>query len=175
MKNLHQLMSDQHLIMSFISDFSREKFTNILNLVKETVSKPDIPILTQKRIYAVSVESLDNILKYVNTTRQGDLPINFKSNLFVITESLDSYEIKTGSYILNHEKNNLQNQIDLVNTLNKEKLQELYKHTLLNSKPQGGGLGIIEMALKTNNKILYEFIYETEIVSLLTICVTLKK
>lgn len=175
MKNLYKLMDEQHLIMSFVSDFSREKFASLLTLIKDTVSKPDIPFFIQKRLYAISVESLDNILKYINATKQDNLPINFRSNLFIITEQLQCYEIKTGSYILNSEKDLLQSQIDLLNSLNKEQLKKFYLETLLKSKPEGGGLGIIEMALKTNNKIEYDFLYETENISLLLIQTKLEK
>ena len=175
MKNLYTIMGEQHLIMSFVSDFSREKLASILALVKETLRKPNIAVHLQKRLYAVSVESLDNILKYLNSTIQDNLPIKFSSNLFIITEQDDYYIIKTGSYILNKQKAILQKQIDAVNSLDKEDLKKFHTETLLNSRPEGGGLGIIEMALKTNNKIEYNFLFETEDVSLLVIETKLNK
>ena len=137
--------------------------------------KPNIAVHLQKRLYAVSVESLDNILKYLNSTIQDNLPIKFSSNLFIITEQDDYYIIKTGSYILNKQKALLQKQIDAVNSLDKEDLKKFHTETLLNSRPEGGGLGIIEMALKTNNKIEYNFLFETEDVSLLVIETKLNK
>jgi len=175
MLNVYKLMESEHLIMSFISDFTREKFSSLLSMVKECINKPDMPILTRNRLYAISVESLDNILKYLNSTIQDNLPIKFSSNLFIITEQDDYYIIKTGSYILNKQKAILQKQIDAVNSLDKEELKKFHTETLLNSRPEGGGLGIIEMALKTNNKIEYNFLFETEDVSLLVIETKLNK
>lgn len=169
-------MGEQHLIMSFMSDFSREKFESLLLLVKEAVNKPNIPFLTQKRLYAVSVESLDNILENISNTKQDNLPINFSSKLFIIAEHEDGYSVKTGSYILNEQKCVLQNQIDKVNSLNKNQMQKFYLETLLKkSKPEGGGLGIIEMSLKTNNKIEYEFLPETDNISLLVVQTKMEK
>jgi hypothetical protein len=175
MQNLYNLMGEQHLLMSFVSHFSRQKFESLLVLVKETVAKPEIPLFIQKRLYAISVESLDNILKYINTTQQKDLPINFRSNLFIISELEQHYEIRTGSSILNDEIAILQSYVDKVNSLTKEELQKFYLDKLLKSKPEGGGLGIVEMAIKTNNKIEYNFLYETETISLLLIQTKLQK
>ena len=169
MKNLYTIMGEYHLIMSFVSDFSREKLASILALVKETVRKPNIPIHIQKRLYSISVESLDNILKYLNSTDLENLPISYRSKLFIITEQENDYIIKTGSYVLKTQSVVIKKQIDIVNSMDKSQLQKLHLETLASSKPEGGGLGIIEMAMRTNNLIEYEFLKETDDISLFII------
>ena len=175
MLNVYKLMESEHLIMSFISDFTREKFSSLLSMVKECINKPDMPILTRNRLYAISVESLDNILKYINETKDENLPLNFRSNLFIISELEDYYEIRTGSYILYSQKRILQHYINHINTMTHDELKDFYRKKLTNSKPEGGGLGIIEMALKTKNKIVFEFLDETENVSLFIAYTRLQK
>lgn len=168
MQNLYQHIGDNHLLLSFVSNFTRAKFEVILGLVKESVNRPDIPYILQVRIYAISVECLDNILKYINTIKQDDLPDNFKSKLFVISESEDYYTVKTGSYVLNEQKEVLNEQIKKISMLSRSELKKLYIKTLLNSGPEGGGVGIIEMAVKSNNNISYFFFEVTDSISLFT-------
>lgn len=168
MQNLYQHIGDSHLLLSFVSDFNRAKFEVILGLVKESVSRPDIPYIVQVRIYAVSVECLDNILKYINSVKDDDLPGNFRSKLFVISESEDYYIVKTGSYVLNEQKGILNAQIEKINSLSRAELRKLYIKTLLNAGPEGGGVGIIEMAVKSNNNISFFFFEVTENISLFT-------
>jgi hypothetical protein len=168
MQNLYQHIGDSHLLLSFVSNFTRAKFEVILELVKESVNKPEIPYILQTRIYAVSVECLDNILKYINSVKQDNLPDKFKSKLFVISESEDCYTIRTGSYVLNDQKEVLNKQINKINTLSQAELKKLYIKTLLSAGPEGGGVGIIEMAVKSNNNISYFFFEETENISLFT-------
>lgn len=62
--------------------------------------------------------------------------------------------------IFNHKILLLKNKLDRVNSLDKEGLKDLYKNTILsgNVSPKGGaGLGIINIAKVSENKINYTF------------------
>ena len=66
----------------------------------------------------------------------------------------------TGSYIINEKVELLQEKINKVNLLNQEELFDLYKETLLLYKtkiPKKPDLTVIEMRLKSENKLLFGF------------------
>ena len=82
------------------------------------------------------------------------------------------YSIITGNYILNENINGLKNRLDEVNGLNKEQLKEYYKQVLNNGEMSlrgGGGLGMIDIARKTGEKLEYNFLEIDNKVSFFTL------
>ena len=82
------------------------------------------------------------------------------------------YSIFTGNYILNENINGLRRRLDEVNALSKEELKEYYKKVLNNGEMSlkgGGGLGMIDIARKTGEKLEYEFLEIDNKVSFFTL------
>jgi hypothetical protein len=82
------------------------------------------------------------------------------------------YSIFTGNYILNENIIPLKARLDEVNSLNKEELKEYYKKVLNNGEMSlkgGGGLGMIDIARKTGEKIGYNFLEIDNKVSFFTL------
>jgi hypothetical protein len=86
----------------------------------------------------------------------------------MIGKSEDGYKIITGNYILNENVSGLKKRIDEINALTKEELKEYYKQVLTNGEMSlkgGGGLGIIDIARKSGEKLEYEFLPITDNIS----------
>ena len=69
--------------------------------------------------------------------------------------------MRTGNYIPNDGIEVLKNRLAYVNTLDEEELRELYQQRLLKndfSKKGTAGLGLIDIARKSKNKLEFEFI-----------------
>jgi hypothetical protein len=82
------------------------------------------------------------------------------------------YSIITGNYILNENISALKNRLDEVNSLNKDELKEYYKKVLNNGEMSlkgGGGLGMIDIARKTGEKLEYNFLEIDNKVSFFTL------
>lgn len=70
------------------------------------------------------------------------------------------YIILTGNHIPTDQIDVLVKKIELVNSLDKKGLQDFYRQTLAKESPlerDNAGLGIIDIALKSGNKLEYEF------------------
>ena len=66
----------------------------------------------------------------------------------------------TGNFIPNKKMNDIKGKIDHINGLDKEELKKLYKEILYNgefSDKGTAGLGFVEIARKTGQKLSYEF------------------
>jgi len=64
----------------------------------------------------------------------------------------------SGNPILKKDIDPLKNKIDLINSLNREQLKDLYKKTMsegIYENQEGAGLGIMKMAKITRNKVDY--------------------
>ena len=83
-----------------------------------------------------------------------------KSAIFMIGHNGNGYSIMTGNYIMNNQIPDFQNLLKRINSLNPDELKALYKDILSNdelSEKGGGGLGMIDIARKTGQKLDFEF------------------
>ncbi len=110
---------------------------------------------TQKKVYFVMVESLQNITRHqdVNQTQENQA-------FFVVQNKNGIYDLTSGNVIEQSQIEDLKIQLDKINSLTPEELKEHYKHVLENtgmSDKGGAGLGLIEMARRSGNKLTYDF------------------
>lgn len=119
-----------------------------MNIVEET-SK------TQKRVYFVMVESLQNITRHqdINQSEQNHA-------FFVVQNKSGEYNLTSANIVENNKIDHLKSSIDKINSLNADELKIYYKDVLENtglSDKGGAGLGLIEMARKSGHKLSYSF------------------
>jgi hypothetical protein len=104
-------------------------------------------------------ESFQNIVRHgdiLNTEYSGDS----KPGIFVLRILQDAYVISSVNLIINKNVENVEKKLLQINSLDNEQLKALSQEILENagmSEKGGAGLGLIEMARKTGNKLQYEF------------------
>lgn len=110
---------------------------------------------TQKKVYFVMVESLQNI------TRHQDVGQSLDNQAFFVVQNKDGkYGMASGNVIENHLIDPLKQKLDKINSLNTEDLKAFYKDVLENSglsEKGGAGLGLIEIARRSGGKLSYSF------------------
>lgn len=164
MQEIYKFITEHNVIMSFRGDISHETVTSILSLVKKFFENNDISYQSKKKLYAIVVECTDNITRNKILFEQNLLPAKYASSIFCISEHPEYFNIQTGNYILNTRIPALKQKLKKVNLLDKKELKLFYQKKLLDTKPQGGGLGIIDISIRSGRKLSYEFIpYSTEI------------
>jgi hypothetical protein len=79
----------------------------------------------------------------------------------MIGKTGSEYTIITGNYMFSRHVENLKSKMDKINGMTKEELKEYYKEILNNdefSSKGGGGLGMIDIARKSGQKLNYQFV-----------------
>jgi len=112
----------------------------------------------KRKVFNVMVECLQNINKHAEhldnkDTRQG-------RGILLISESKNTYNVTTGNVIKSLTREKISKSIEIINSKDKDGLRELYKERLSNgrmSKKGGAGLGFIDIARKSGNKLEYHF------------------
>jgi hypothetical protein len=97
-----------------------------------------------------------------------------RSAIFMIAKTNGAYNVVTGNYILNENIKGLKTRLDEVNSLNKDQLKDYYKSVLNNGEMSlkgGGGLGMIDIARKTGEKLDYDFLEIDNKVSFFTLTI----
>lgn len=127
----------------------------ILSLAENNMNLTGESSKTQKKVYFVMVETLQNI------TRHQDLNQSEENHaFFVVLNRHGEYSLTSGNIIDDSKTEDLKKSIEKINSLNSDELKEYYKYVLENtgmSEKGGAGLGLIDMARKSGNKLLYHF------------------
>ncbi len=160
--DLYTTMNSGDVILAYKGSISSELITNVLEVIdaklEDLVDKKSI----KKKLYNVLVESLQNLYHHID-----DLPDDYNGSfdvhfgIFVIAMENEYYKVSTGNFIRNEKVDALKERLEKIKSMNKEELKDLYKFILNNqefSKKGGGGLGLIDMAKRTNGRLEYKFV-----------------
>lgn len=116
---------------------------------------------TRKKVYNVLVESLQNLYHHVEKVPEGfEDQSSEKFGILAVSKINEGYKIITGNFIRSADVKDLEEKIKRINRSSHEEITELYKfilnHQRISSKG-GGGLGLVDIARKTGNKLEYIF------------------
>lgn len=152
-------MNQGEVIVAYKGCISAEIISNTLNLVETKLDESVEQTLVRKKLYNVLVESLQNLYHHVDAIPDAsESEDNYGA--FVLSKINDGFRISTGNFVKSDKAKILKEKIDKINSLSKEELKDFYKFVLNNqsfSEKGGGGLGLIDIARKTGNKLEYNF------------------
>ena len=136
------------------------EITKALSFTTEShISKNGTSRMTQKKVFNVMIEILQNIDKHSLEVKLEDSNIA-KKGAILVAEDSQSYFILAGNPIKYSQQDNLKEIISGLNNKVKEDLRHMYKRQLENGKISekgGAGLGFIDMARKSGNEINFSF------------------
>jgi hypothetical protein len=156
LKQIHSIMNDENAVLIYSGEFNQEIVKSMLNYTEGKLESSGIDDLVRKKIFNVMVEQLQNITKHQYT----DDAKKVVQPCFVLIEQEDHYNLVTGNPIHIDTIQMVTDRINQVNGLDAEELKALYKQARLNSRISevgGAGLGFIDVARKTENKLDFGF------------------
>jgi hypothetical protein len=145
-------------IIDYCGAIHYETIGELIHQFKNHVHILGVHIGTYKKILLVMIESLENIMKY----REYPANVNDKAftPLFTVRKDGERYFISSSNTLENRNILPLEEKLSYLNTLNLQGIKEYYKETITNgqfSQQGGAGLGLIEMAKISGNKLDYQF------------------
>lgn len=160
--DLYDKMECNNIMLSFKGDITSELMTSILQIMESRLENMGEDPKIKKKVYNVLVECLQNLYHHIDEEPdiEHDVLAGNKSAIFMIGISPNGYTIMTGNYIKTDKVQDLSKRLDKINSLDAEALKALYKEVLNNdivSEKGGGGLGMIDIARKTGQKLDYAF------------------
>lgn len=153
-----KLMNDKQCFL-YHGQFNNSLTAKIIKINEAGYTSQDESVKIKRRAVYLIGESFQNIIKHGDKEDSAS-KLNKKSEFFMTRSTDARHYITTGNLVKNSDAVKLRDQIDFVNTLNDDELNELYKQVIKNktySEKSGAGLGIIDMARKTDQKIKYLF------------------
>ena len=162
--NIENYFSDQsngNIILFYKGNVDSDVINHVLDTVEDKMVEVNEQSKLRKKVYNVLVESLQNLYHHVDR-----VPDDFEDQtserfgLLVVKKVDDGYKIITGNFVHAENIEKLEEKIKRINRSSHEEIKELYKFILNHqriSAKGGGGLGLVDIARKTGNKLEYSF------------------
>lgn len=166
MRLLHQLKSlsnhinslqSHHFLLSYEGEIDLAVLNASFDAVEKGLEKLSEPLKLRRKVYNVMVEVLQNLYQH----KLERVPEEFKRTFFSVSKDHETYHIFAANFLEKKFCPALKEKIDSINAMKEEDVINEYRKVLDNgiiSDKGGSGLGFLDMARKTKNKLKYEFI-----------------
>jgi len=142
----------------YIGKFNHNIIKMFSSMAEEDMKAKTVDIGTKKRVYHTMVEILQNMNRHSDEIADES---HVGRGLFMIGKKGNNYFIITSNRIKNSSIKSLKDSIEIINNSSLEELNELYTNQLRFGKiteKGGAGLGLLDIARKTNKSLQYNFI-----------------
>ena len=157
----YKSLNKDEILLTYKGSITSELINGILEDVENKMLEAGEDSKIRKKVYNVLVEALQNLYHHVDELPNGvKEEFEPKFGILVITKVKEDYRIVTGNFINTRKIKFLKDKIDKINSLTKDELKDMYKFILNHQKiteKGGGGLGLVDIARKTGNKLDYSF------------------
>jgi hypothetical protein len=171
---IYKQLEEKNVLLSFKGMITSELLTTILQIMESKMDHMDESPKVKRKVFNILVECLQNLYHHIDQDDVVHVPTEDKSALLMIAKSKDAYTITTGNYMKAEDMAPLKAKLDLVNGMEKEELKAYYKQVLSEgsmSSKGTAGLGMIDIARKSGEKLEYSFHPINEITTFFSLAV----
>ena len=154
---------DTNIILMYKGEVTFDLVTSIIETLEGRIGELETDRIIKKKFYGAATECIQNLYHHMDEVSEESDEISTydsKSGLLLVTARKKYFNIMTGNFIPNEKTNDIQSKLDNINGMGKDELKKLYKEILYNgefSNKGTAGLGFVEIARKTGQKLSYEF------------------
>jgi len=134
---------------------TNENSVPLLTLLEKEMENSEFGFLGRKRIFMFVLESLQNV------SRHSDKKEHANMSMVVYSKTEIGYTVTTGNVLPADSISDLKQKLETINNLEPKEIRNVYRQMLRTaefSNKGGAGLGLIEMAKRTGNKLDYDFV-----------------
>ncbi len=153
-------MKKNNINLAYEGEITHQITKAFTSLAENNMTLDNDPSSVQKKVFHVMVECLQNISKHAEV-RLTETTATDGRGIFLVSKDEEEYNITTGNLIKSDKVNGLRKMLENINNLDPEGLKQLYKQQMREGRlsPKGGaGLGFIDIARKTGEKLVYSFL-----------------
>ena len=157
---IHRLLKDRKIILVYEGEFTQQITKSVLAMAERNLESVGENESIKRKVFNVMVECLQNITKHADDPEATPGPAETNGAVFMIGTTPEHYNIISGNPIENQNVAGLKEKLEQINTLDKDGLKKLYKEIITNgslSDKGGAGLGFVDMARKSGNKLNFVF------------------
>lgn len=165
MLNYYNMVKNENINIIYNGPIWAAGVEGIATTLKRRFELEQLSLPTSQAIFSVFVEQMNNMLMYsaekVKDFTSTENKQTYSSGIFILSSTQKQYCLQTGNVIKNQHITLIQERIDYLNTLDKTELRKYYKERIKadddNLESKGAGIGLIEIAKRSSEKIKYAF------------------
>jgi hypothetical protein len=154
-RRIRDKMMTERLMFAYRGVVTKENSIPLLMLLEKEMENSEFGFIGRKRLFMFVLESLQNVSRHTSGDQYADM------SLVVYSKTDNGYTVTTGNVVPASDSNLLRQKLEQINSLDANEIREVYRQMLSIaefSDKGGAGLGLIEMAKKTGNKLDYDFV-----------------
>ncbi len=154
-RSVRDKMTEERLLFAYRGVVTDKNSVPLLMLLEQEMENSEYGTVGRKRLFMFVLESLQNVSRHGFKYEHSDM------SLVVYSRNDNGYTVTTGNAIPVSGVDDLKLRLDEINKLNSNEIRNAYRQMLMKSEISGkggAGLGLIEMAKKTGNKLDYDFV-----------------
>lgn len=154
-RQIRDKMMKERLMFVYRGVVTNENSVPLLMLLEKEMENSEFGFVGRKRLFMFVLESLQNVSRHSNKSEHANM------SLVVYSKTDNGYTVTTGNVLPTSGINDLKVRLDEINNLETSEIRSVYRQMLSTaefSTKGGAGLGLIEMAKKTGNKLDYDFV-----------------
>ncbi len=155
--NIYRRMFSEYLTYAYQGLFTDQVGSSLIILAENLLKIAQGSRRTKKKVFYVLVECVQNITRHQEKDEEDR---EDSTGIFVIQNLDICFNMTLGNLVLNEQIASLKSKLDQVNKLSRKELTAYYKTLLQDSiisEKGGAGLGLIEIARKSGNRIEFMF------------------
>ena len=147
-------MAADRLMFAYRGLVTNKNSAFLLSLLDKEMEQSDFSFIGRKRLFIFVLEDLQNITRH--TLKTG----HEVGSIVVYSKTEGGYTVSTGNAMTRDEVPDLRRRLEEINKMDPEQIKEVYRTVLQVSditEKGGAGLGLLEMARKTGNRLDFDF------------------
>ena len=156
--SLHDEMERNGFSLVYEGEFNHDIMKMFTSMAEKDMDKLNEERSVKRKVFHVMVECLQNMTKHSDEYSED---FRAGSGLFIVGKKDANYYVITANKIQKDRIDYLRDAIDDINSKTKDELTALYKKQIKEgslSDKGGAGLGLIDIARKTGEKLDYQFL-----------------
>jgi hypothetical protein len=161
-EDMNEFMGNKHIQMIYHGDFSQKTILHLIKMIEENLLHLKKDIGKAKKVLMVLIELLQNISKH------GEKYLGNKEGIFMLAKQGDDFVVSVGNWLATASINNITSHIEKINSFDEAGLNNFYSQTLMQgpgSEQGGAGVGLIDVALMSKEKIKFDTFRKDEMYS----------
>ncbi len=160
----HQEMLNNKFTLVYEGEITHQITKAFTSLAENKMDSYSEDASMKKKVFHVMVECLQNLSKHAEDYDSPEKKGFVGNGIFIVGrlgEDNADYHVMTGNAVENNKVGDLKALLEKINQLDKDGLKELFKKQMREgslSDKGGAGLGLIDIARKTGEKLEYNFI-----------------
>ncbi len=158
--SFYKAMKEHNVLLVYEGEITHQITKAFTSLTETNMEVEQEENGTQKKVFHVMVECLQNVSKHADHIDHGEIKKDGRG-IFLLCKNEQEYSITTGNILVKTKIPEMIEVLDKINSLDRDGLKQLYKQQIKDgrlSQKGGAGLGFIDIAKKTGNKLHYNFL-----------------